>query len=165
DEPDAAALELELLEPLDHDFGILAAAAVADVGQRVRAFAPAGLGVGAAHGEDQRRLAVERHQHVGRDRVPLPMAGEPLHAAAQAPMAPAPPRPPPSEAWLPRFFRAAAGSGAGIPAWRNGRRRRPGSRVSHACWRTARCGRGACAPAPTAGARTDVASGCSWETS
>ena len=32
DKPDAATLELELLEPLDHDFGIFAAAAVADVG-------------------------------------------------------------------------------------------------------------------------------------
>src|SRR5262245_28277232 len=31
-----------------------------------------------------------------------------------------------------------------------------------ACWRMARCGPGACAPAPTIGARTQAASGCSW---
>ena len=34
DEPDAAALELEFLEALDHDLGIFAAAAVAHVGER-----------------------------------------------------------------------------------------------------------------------------------
>jgi hypothetical protein len=86
DEADAATLELELLEPLDHDLGIFAAAAVADVGQGVGAFAPASLGMGAAHGKNQRRLAIERHHHIGRDRVPFPMPGEPLHAAAEAPM-------------------------------------------------------------------------------
>ena len=65
DQADAATLELELLEPLDHDLGIFAVAAVPHVGQGVGAFAPAGFGVGAAHGEDHGRLAVERHQHVG----------------------------------------------------------------------------------------------------
>src|SRR6266480_4749406 len=87
DQADAAALELELLETLDHDLGVFAVAAVAYVGERIGAFAPAGFRMGAAHGEDEGRLAVERHKHVGRDRVPFPMAGEPLHAAAEAPVA------------------------------------------------------------------------------
>jgi hypothetical protein len=87
DQADASALELELLEALDHDLGIFSAAAVPHVGQGIGAFAPAGFGVGAAHGKDQGRLAVERHQHIGRDRMPFPMAGEPLHATAEAPVA------------------------------------------------------------------------------
>ena len=64
DEADAAALEPELLETLHHDLGIAAVAAVPDVGQRIGALAAAGFGVGAAHGEHQGRLAVERHHDV-----------------------------------------------------------------------------------------------------
>ena len=64
EEADTAALELELLEPLDDDVGVFAAAAMAHVGQGIGAFAPAGLGVGAAHREDQRRFGVERHHDV-----------------------------------------------------------------------------------------------------
>ncbi len=39
-QPDAAALELQLLQALDHDLGVVAAAAVAHVGERIGAFAP-----------------------------------------------------------------------------------------------------------------------------
>src|SRR5262249_50587599 len=42
--------------------------------------------MGSAHREDEGRLVLERHHHIGRDRMPFPMAGEPLHAAAEAPM-------------------------------------------------------------------------------
>ena len=45
------------------------------------------LRVGAAHRIDHGRLAFERHHHVAGERVPFPMAGEPQHAAAKAPMA------------------------------------------------------------------------------
>ena len=49
--------------------------------------APHRLGMGAAHRIDQRRLALERHDDVAGERVPLPMAGQPQHAAAEAPVA------------------------------------------------------------------------------
>src|SRR5215472_5774565 len=42
--------------------------------------------MGSAHREDQGRLVLERDDHIGRDRMPFPMAGEPLHTAAEAPM-------------------------------------------------------------------------------
>ena len=64
EEADTAALELELLEPLDDDVGVFAAAAMAHIGQGIGAFPPAGFGVGAAHREDQRRFGLERHHDV-----------------------------------------------------------------------------------------------------
>ena len=44
------------------------------------------FGVRAAHGVDERRLAFQRDHDIARERVPFPMAGEPQHAAAEAPV-------------------------------------------------------------------------------
>ena len=63
-QPDAAALEFQFAQPLDHDVGITAAAAVAHVLDRDLDLAAHRFGVGAAHRIDQGRLAVARHQHV-----------------------------------------------------------------------------------------------------
>ena len=84
---DAAALELQLAQPLDHDVGVAAVAAVAHVLDRDLDLPAHRLGMRAAHRVDQRRLAIERHQHIAAERVPFPMAGEPQHAAAEAPVA------------------------------------------------------------------------------
>ena len=54
---DAAALELELLEALDHHLGVAPTAAAADVGERGFGLAPHRFGMGSAHGVDQGRLA------------------------------------------------------------------------------------------------------------
>ena len=86
-QPDAAALELELAQALDHHLGVLAVAAVAHVLDGDRDLPAHRFGVRAAHGIDHGRLAIERHQHVAAQRVPFPMAGEPQHAAAEAPVA------------------------------------------------------------------------------
>src|SRR5207253_3880767 len=83
----AAALEFEFAHALDHDIGVAAAAAVAHVLDRDLDLPAHRLGVGAAHGINHHGLALERHQHVARERVPFPMAGEPQHAAAEAPVA------------------------------------------------------------------------------
>ena len=87
DQADASAREADLLEALHHHLGVTSAAALPHVRQRGRDLAADRLGVGAAHREDQRRRLIERDQHVGRQRVPLPVAGEPGHAAAETPMA------------------------------------------------------------------------------
>jgi hypothetical protein len=84
---DAAALEFQFADALDHDVGVAAAAAVAHVLDRDLDLPAYRLGVGAAHGIDQRGLALERNQHVARERVPFPVPGQPQHAAAEAPVA------------------------------------------------------------------------------
>ena len=162
DQADASTLELELLEPLDHDLGIFSAAAVPHVGQGVGAFAPAGFGVGAAHGEHQGRLAVERHQHIGGDRMPFPVAGEPLHAAAEAPVARSAGHDHAVELVLAHLVAQRLVAALRIPAWRNDHRPRRDSTACRTCSRTAHSGRGACAPRPSSGVRRDAASGCSW---
>ncbi len=63
-QPDAAALELELADALDHHLRIAAVAAVAHVLDRHLDIAANGFGMGAAHRIDHRRLACERNQHV-----------------------------------------------------------------------------------------------------
>ena len=61
---DAAALELELAQALDHHLGVAAVAAVAHVLDRDLDLPAHRLGVRAAHRIDHGRLAFERHQHV-----------------------------------------------------------------------------------------------------
>src|SRR5262245_17081216 len=46
-----------------------------------------GFGVCAAHRIDQRRVPFEWNEYVARKSVPFPMAGQPQHAPAKAPMA------------------------------------------------------------------------------
>src|SRR5262245_56629108 len=86
-EADAALVELELLYALDHHLGVLAAATVAHVGDRVRHLAPHGLAMGAAHRVDERWLTLEWNHDVASERVPFPMSRQPKHAAAPAPVA------------------------------------------------------------------------------
>ena len=132
EQADAAALELQFLEALDHHLGVVAAAAAAHVGERGRGLAPHRLGMGAAHGVDQRRLALERHHHVAAERVPFPMAGEPQHAAAEAPVARSARHDHGSRAFRRASWRATPRSGGRIPAWRTARRPRRGSRACRA---------------------------------
>jgi hypothetical protein len=87
EQPDPAALEPELADPLGHHVRVAAAAARADVRERGGRGAPDGLDVRPAHGVDQRRVALERDDHVRGERVPLPVAGQPQHPAAEAPVA------------------------------------------------------------------------------
>ena len=84
---DAALLQLQLAQPLDHHLRVLAVAAVAHVLDRDLDVAAHGFRVRAAHRIDHGRLAIERHQHVAAQRMPLPMAGQPGHAGAEAPVA------------------------------------------------------------------------------
>ena len=70
-QPDAPTLELQLTQPLHHDIGVAAVAAVAHVLDHDLDLSPHRLRMRAAHGINQRRLAFERHQHVGRERVPF----------------------------------------------------------------------------------------------
>ena len=86
-QPDAAALELQFAQAFHHDVGVAAAAAMAHVLDRDLDLPAHRFGVRAAHRIDHGRLAIERHQHVARQRMPFPMAGQPQHAAAEAPMA------------------------------------------------------------------------------
>ena len=61
---DAAALEFELAQALDHDIRIASVAAMADVFDRDLDLPAHGFGVGAAHRVDQSRFAFERHHDV-----------------------------------------------------------------------------------------------------
>ena len=61
---DAAALEFELAQALDHDIRIASVAAVADVLDRDLDLPAHRLGMGAAHRVDQSRFAFERHHDV-----------------------------------------------------------------------------------------------------
>jgi hypothetical protein len=63
-EPDAAALELQFAQALDHDIRIAPVAAVADVLDSDLDLAAHRFGMGAAHRVDQGRLAFERHHDV-----------------------------------------------------------------------------------------------------
>ncbi len=86
-QPYATALELQLTQTLHHNVRVAAVAAVANVLDRNLDLPPHRFRMRAAHRVDQRRLAIERHQHIGRERVPLPVAGQPEHGAAEAPVA------------------------------------------------------------------------------
>ena len=86
-QPDAAAFELQFLEALDHHFGIAAVAAMAHVLDRDFDIAAHRFRMGAAHRVDHGRLAIERDQHVAAERMPFPVAGQPQHAGAEAPVA------------------------------------------------------------------------------
>ena len=77
----------QFADALDHNVGVAAAAAMAHVLDRDLDLPAHRFGVGAAHGIDHGRLALERHQHVARQRVPFPMPGQPQHAAAETPVA------------------------------------------------------------------------------
>ena len=84
---DAAAFQAELPDALRHHLAVAPVAAGPHVGDRRRRLAPHRLDMGAAHAVDERRLALAREHDIGGERVPFPMAGEPQHGAAEAPMA------------------------------------------------------------------------------
>lgn len=86
EQADAAALQAELADPLGDDLAEASVPALADVAERRGRFAAHRLDVRAAHGIHERRLSLERHDDVHGDRVPLPVAGEPERAAAEAPV-------------------------------------------------------------------------------
>ena len=60
---------------------------MAHVGDGAGCLASDSLGVGAAHAVHQSWLTFERDNHVTGDAVPLPVAGQPQHSAAEAPVA------------------------------------------------------------------------------
>ena len=64
EEADTAALERQFLDAIDHHGGVLPATAAPHVRERSRRDTPHGLGMCAAHRVDQRRLALERYDHV-----------------------------------------------------------------------------------------------------
>ncbi len=163
DEPDASALELELLEALDHDLGIFAAAAVAHVGQRIGAFAARRLGNAC---RPSRRPASAR-------RRAAPPRRTAIACHSQWPVSHC--MPPPKLQWLGPpgtitasslcsriLSRSDAIAARILRPWSNGRRPRRGNMACRTCWRTARSGRGLRAHlVPGADGSSAAASGCS----
>ena len=87
EQADTPALQFQFADAVHHHVGIAPAAAAAHVRERRGRDAPHCLGMRAAHRIDQGRIAFERDDDVAAQRVPLPMPGEPQHAAAEAPVA------------------------------------------------------------------------------
>src|SRR5262249_41415508 len=87
EQADAALLQAELDDAVGDHRRVLPAAAAAHVGERRRDGPAHRLGMRAAHRIDQRRIVLERHHHGAAHRMPFPMAGQPEHAAAEAPVA------------------------------------------------------------------------------
>ena len=150
---DAALLELQFAQPLDHHLRVLAVAAVAHVLDRDLDVAAHRFGVRAAHRIDHGRLAVERHQHVAAQRVPFPMAGQPGHAGAEAPVARAARHDDGVELVLAHLGAQRMRSGACIRPPRTAPTRSRGSTACRACWRTAATGRACCGRRPRAAGR------------
>src|SRR3974390_3622169 len=85
---DTAVLHFQFLQTLDHDFAVAAVTAVAHVLHGDRNVPSHGFRMRAAHRIYERRLAIERHDEIGRKRMPLDMTVEPQHAGPKAPVAP-----------------------------------------------------------------------------